>query len=94
MDQRQTRRDLANALRAPRLVQGRLDLFFQLGRNGRPAEALAFSPGPRKAGADALADNGALELREDAQHLEHRLARRGRRIQPLLMQEQVDAQRM
>ena len=87
MDQRQTAPRFANALRAPRLVQGRLDLFFQFGSNGRPAEALALSPGPRKASANALRDDAALELGEHAQHLEHRLARRRRSVEALLMQE-------
>jgi hypothetical protein len=38
----------------------------------------------RKAGTDALGNDAALELGEDAKHLEHRLACRRRGIQPRL----------
>src|SRR3954454_3800189 len=36
---------------------------------------------------DSFANDSPLELRKHPQHLEHRLARRGRRIEPLLMKE-------
>ena len=36
---------------------------------------------------DALPDDAALELGEDAEHLKHCLARRSRRVEPLLVQE-------
>jgi len=39
-------------------------------------------------------DHGALELGKHTHHLKHRLARRRRRVEPLLMQEQVDAEGM
>ena len=55
------------------------------------AELNAVSLGPAQAGHDALADHRALELGEHAQHLEHRPAGRRRCIEPLLVQEQVDA---
>ena len=50
----------------------------------RPREALPLRPGPRKAGVDALDDDRALELREHAEHLVHRPARRGAGVEPLL----------
>ena len=46
------RRDLAHTLGAPRLVEGCTDALFQLRGDRRPAEALAFAPGSRKACAD------------------------------------------
>jgi hypothetical protein len=39
----------------------------------------------------ALPYHRSLELREYTEHLEHRTTRRGGRIEPLLMQEQIDA---
>jgi hypothetical protein len=39
-------------------------------------------------------DHGALELSKHAQHLKHRLACWRRRVEALLMQEQIDAQRV
>jgi len=42
-------------------------------------------------GVDPFADNAALELGEDAEHLEHGLAGDGRRVEPLLAQEQINA---
>ena len=45
----------------------------------------------REAGVDALDDHRALKLGKDAHHLKHRFARRRGRIDPLLMQVQVDA---
>jgi hypothetical protein len=46
-------RDLANAL-----VQRHPDLFFQLDGYRRPAKPRSLSPCPRKAGANALGDEG------------------------------------
>jgi hypothetical protein len=42
-------------------------------------------------GIHTFPDVAALELREVAQHLEHGLARAGRRVEPLLVQEEIDA---
>src|SRR5262249_4409821 len=44
-----------------------------------------------EAGEYPLADHGALELGEHPHHLEHCFAGRCRRVDPLLVQEQVDA---
>jgi hypothetical protein len=37
-------------------------------------------------------DHGALELGKYTHHLKRRLARRRRRVEPLLMQEQINAE--
>jgi hypothetical protein len=56
------------------------------------AEPLALALGPRQPGTNALLDDRALELGKDAHHLKHRLAGRGRGVEALLMQEQIDPQ--
>src|SRR5579883_25076 len=61
------------------------------GGDAWPPEALALAPRPRQARFDALDDDGALELGENAHHLEHRFPRRRAGIEPLLMQVQIDA---
>jgi hypothetical protein len=55
-------------------------------------ELFALAPGPRQPGTNALLDHRALELGKDAHHLKHGLAGRGRGVEALLMQEQVDPQ--
>jgi hypothetical protein len=47
-------------------------------------DALGF--GPRQPGIDALNDHGALKLGENAAHLKHGPARRGGRVDGLLVQ--------
>ena len=68
--------------------------LFHVGRDGRTAEALAFTPGPRKAGPHTFLNDGALKLGKHTEHLKHGLAGRRCGVEALLMQEQVDSQRM
>jgi hypothetical protein len=62
------------------------------GMDGRPTNWLValgtLGLGPRHAGHHALADDRALELSEDAEHLKHRVAGRRRGVEALLMQVQ------
>jgi hypothetical protein len=68
----------------------RSDAFLDdLGR-ARPAERLALCPRALDAGANALADHRAFELGKYPAHLERRLAGRGRGVDALLMQIQID----
>jgi hypothetical protein len=53
----------------------------------RPTKTLPLAPGPRKPGADAFLNHGALELSKYAHHLKHRLACRRRGVEPLLARE-------
>ena len=58
-----------------------------LGRGkGRAAKAFALAPSPGEPRQHALTDHAALELREHAEHLEHRRPGGRGRIQTLLMQ--------
>src|SRR4051812_38016530 len=59
--------------------------------DGTAAKLRPVRPGPRQPGIHTFADDAALELGEHAKHLKHRLARGGRGIKALLMQEQVHA---
>jgi hypothetical protein len=77
---------------ATRSSQCITDAPFQLGVDEGPTAVLATGLGPSNARIHPLADHRALELGEDAHHLEHGLARRRRGVDALLMQEQVDAQ--
>ena len=43
---------------------------------------------------NSFLNHGALELGKHAHHLKHRLTGRRRRVEPLLVQEQVDAEGM
>ena len=61
--------------------------FLQRRGYRRPTKSLPLAPGPRKPGADAFLDHGALELGKYAHHLKHRLACRRRGVEPLLAQE-------
>jgi len=56
-----------------------------------PTEARPLRLSSRQARVDPFSDDAALELCKHAEHLEHRLARGRRRVEPLLMQEQIDA---
>src|SRR5262249_30027970 len=66
--------DPAHALCASRLVQSLTDSFLQRRGYRRPTKTLPLAPGPRKPGADAFLNHGALELGKYAHHLKHRLA--------------------
>jgi len=57
-------------------------------------EPFSFALGPRQASTDSFLDRGALELGKHAHHLKHRLTGRRSDVEPLLMQEQVDAEDM
>ena len=58
------------------------------------SKLLSFVPGPRQARPHSLLDDRALKLGEYPHHLEHGLAGRGRGVEALLMQEQVDPERV
>jgi hypothetical protein len=73
--------------RPPRSRQSFTNSFLQRGGYRRPTKTLPHAPGPRKPGADAFLDHGALELGNHAHHLKHRLACRRRGVEPLLAQE-------
>jgi hypothetical protein len=57
-----------------------------------PTRLLAFAVGPRKPSTDSFCNDGSLELSEHTYHLKRRLACRSSRVEPLLVQEQVDAE--
>src|SRR6266550_9127840 len=84
-------RRLAHA-HAPR--QSRPDSFSQLVSDSWPAEAFTFTLGPLKASANPFLNNRAFELGKNAEHLKHGLACWRGRIETLLMQKQVDAERV
>jgi hypothetical protein len=58
------------------------------------AELEAIGLGPAQTGHDALPDHRAFKFGEHPQHLKHRPARRRRRAEALLVQEQVNALRV
>jgi hypothetical protein len=89
----ETLRDLAHA-GPSRSRQSLPDPLFQLGGYPRPPEPFSFALGPRQASTDSFLDHGALELGKHAHHLKHRLTGRRSGVEPLLMQEQVDAKGM
>src|SRR5262249_61172074 len=74
--------------------QGRPDTLSHLIRDRRPAMSLTFTLGPLQASADALLNYRVFELGKDAEHLKHRLASRRGGIETLLMQKQVEAERV
>src|SRR5262249_44137361 len=75
--------DLQNTLVT--LGQGPPDACLGAAIDLGPTEGLAIGPRPLEARVDAADDHGPLELREDAQHLEHGLARWRGRVDALLM---------
>src|ERR1700730_14061576 len=89
----QRRSDLAHP-RPVLLLEGGLDRALGLLDYLGTSQLLSLCPCPCESRADALPDHRALELGKDAQHLEHGLAARRRRIETLLMQKKVDAERM
>jgi hypothetical protein len=50
--------------------------------------------GPLKASANPFLNNRAFELGKNPEHLKHGLARRRSRIETLLMQKEIDAERV
>src|SRR5262249_31689167 len=76
------------------LIQGGQDSLLKLGGYPRPAKLFALLFGPPKPGTDSFCDHRTLKLGKYTHHLEHRLARRRRCVQALLVQEQVDVEGM
>ena len=72
--------------RPPRSRQSLTDSFFQRRGYRRPTKPLPLAPGPRKSGADAFLNHGALDSAKYAHHLKHRLAGRRRGVEPPLQQ--------
>jgi hypothetical protein len=60
----------------------------------RASKAFALAHGPRKPSTDSFPKDRALELGEHAHHLKQRFAGRRPSIEALLVQEQVDAERV
>ena len=83
---------------ASRSRQRLTDSLFHLGTSAGPAEGFsAFGAarlGPGNASTHPLDNHAALELGKHAHHLEHGLAGGRRGVDALLMQRQVDAERM
>src|SRR2546422_507286 len=76
------------------LLQGVPDFALDGDRDRWPAETLALGASTSKAGVNSVLDDAALELGEDAHHLEQRLAAGRRGVHALLMEIQVDLQGM
>jgi hypothetical protein len=68
--------------------------FSSSGASRGSAELLALAYGPLKAGTDPFLDHGPFELGKYAHHLKHCLAGRRRGVEPLLMQVEVNPQRV
>lgn len=69
----------------------RSGVLFKGDRYPRAAKLLALFFGPTKPGTHAFMDHRALELGEDPHHLKERFAGGHGGIQPLLVQEEIDA---
>ena len=65
-----------------------------LGRSGWAPQSRPLRPRPGKTGVDALLYHRSLELREDAHHLEHCLARRGSGVDALLVEVEIHLERV
>jgi hypothetical protein len=65
-----------------------------LRQGGRTAEALALTASARQPGTDPFLDHRALELGKHAQYLEHGSAGGRAGVEALLVQKQVDAERV
>src|SRR6266568_998500 len=76
------------------LLQGVPDFALDGDRDRWPAETLALGASTSKAGVNSVLDDAALELGEDAHHLEQRLAAGRRGVHALLMEVQVDLEGM
>src|SRR5215471_13290785 len=70
------------------------DSFLKRRRYRRSAKLFALVPGPRKASTASFLNHGALKLGKDTHHLKHGLAGGCRRVEALLVQEQVNAKRV
>ena len=70
------------------------DSFLKRLRYRRSAKLFALVPGPRKASTDPFLNHGTLKLGKDTHHLKHGLAGGCRRVEALLVQEQVNAERV
>ena len=75
-------------------VDGRTPRWMDCRPTDRLATLGALGLGPRHAGHHALADDRALELGKYAEHLKHRLAGRRRGVEALLVQVQLDPERV
>ena len=64
--------------------------LFNCGRRPGSAEAFALRAGARQPRTDTVLDHSPLELGEDTEHLEHGTTGRGRRVDPLLVQIEID----
>ena len=85
--------DLPNAGTPPLTQRGPYSVFCLLG-DARPPQLRSRSPCPRQARSDSLLDHRALELGKDTEHAKHRLAGRCGGVEALLVQEEVDANRV
>ena len=65
------------------------DALFDLVANAWPPERFARRHGPLQPGIDALADHAALELGKGTRDLEHQPGRWRRRVDSLLIEEQI-----
>jgi hypothetical protein len=75
-------------------AQSLTDGLFQLGGNRRPAKPFALATSPPKARTDSFLNHRPFKLGKNAHHLEHGLPGWCRGIEALLMQKQVNAQRV
>jgi hypothetical protein len=82
----------------PASLVGGADGRTSSGMDCRPTDRLAapgaLDPGPCHAGAHPLLDQRALKLGERAKHLKHRLTCRRGGIEALLMQVEIDLERV
>src|SRR5262249_8001012 len=77
-----------NALAVGKQLAG---LTFQVGCDLRTSQTLALSLGALQPRLHTLADHGSLELGKCTRHLKHEPAGRSRRVDVLLLKEQVYA---
>ncbi len=82
--------NLANSAVAS--LQSSSDLCFYGSINRAPPQFRSLRSGPIKTGLHTLANDRTFQFCKDADHLEHRLSGRCRRVQPLLMQVEIDIQ--
>jgi len=82
---------LADTLRTPRRLESGQDFRLQFWRYSWTTKLLALCLRPSETGTDTLLNDRAFEFGENTQHLKHGLAAWGGRIDPLLVQEEIDA---
>src|SRR5262249_60854779 len=68
-------------------------IFERFGYCGA-SQRLALVLGPFKASPDSFPNDGPLKLGKDTQHLKHRLAGRRRGVETLLVEKQIDLERV